>query len=253
MFDLTAKVAVVTGSARGLGRALAGGLAESGASVVVCDRDEEGAHRAVEELSRAGHRAIAHGVDVADPASGSKLIDGAVRAFGRVDVWVSNAAVDAPEPVLEVTRANWERVLAVNLSGAFYGAQLAARRMVAQGSGGSIINISSIAATSGIRNLAAYSAAKAGLNQLTRVMALELAASKIRVNAVAPGYLENVMEGAAAEHADPAMDAQIRAFTPLGRRARLSEIVGPVVFLASDASSYITGAVLCVDGGYSAI
>ena len=253
MRPLDGKVAVVTGSARGLGRALANGLAESGASVVVCDRNEEGARRVADDLIATGHSAVGQGVDVAEAVGCRGLVECAVRSFGRLDIWVNNAAIDAIEPFLEVTAANWERVLAVNLTGAFHASQEAARHMVAQGSGGSIINITSIAATVGIRNLAAYSVAKAGLNQLTRVMALELAPSHIRVNAVAPGYLENVMEGADAEHADPVKEAQISTFTPLARRAQLSEIVAPVVFLASDAASYVTGSVLFVDGGYTAI
>jgi NAD(P)-dependent dehydrogenase (short-subunit alcohol dehydrogenase family) len=253
MFTLTGRVAVITGSARGLGRALAKGFAESGASVVVCDRNESGARQVVEELVTAGHRGVAEAVDVASTQSCQELVQSAVRSFGRLDVWVNNAAVDVIGPVLQLSPADWDHVLAVNLTGAFHASQQAARQMVTQGTGGSIINITSIAATVGIHGLAAYSAAKAGLNQLTRVMALELAPSGIRVNAVAPGYLENVMEGAEAEHADPAKEGHIRTFTPLSRRARLSEVVGPVLFLASDAASYVTGTVLFVDGGYSAV
>jgi NAD(P)-dependent dehydrogenase (short-subunit alcohol dehydrogenase family) len=132
-----------------------------------------------------------------------------------------------------------------------YCSQEAARIMAAAG-GGSIVNISSIAAAVAIRNLAAYSAAKAGLNQLTRVMALEWAPRGIRVNAIAPGYLDNIMPGAKDEHADSEREAEIRSGAMLGRRARLDEVIGPVVFLASAASSYVTGTVLYVDGGWTA-
>ena len=143
-------------------------------------------------------------------------------------------------------------MLGVDLSGVLHVSQAAVRQMLSQGRGGSIINISSIASTVGIPGLGSYSAAKGGVNQLTRVMAVELAPHGIRVNAVAPGYLENVMQGAAAEHANPETERRIRARTPLGRRARLEELVGPVVFLASEAASYVTGALLYVDGGYTA-
>jgi NAD(P)-dependent dehydrogenase (short-subunit alcohol dehydrogenase family) len=130
--------------------------------------------------------------------------------------------------------------------------QAAVRLWLGKATGGSIINISSIASLVGIPRLGAYSAAKGGVNQLTRVMAVELAAAGIRVNAVAPGYLENVMQGAAVEHADPETERRIRARTPMGRRARLEELIGPVVFLASDAVSYVTGTIVVVDGGYTA-
>jgi NAD(P)-dependent dehydrogenase (short-subunit alcohol dehydrogenase family) len=176
----------------------------------------------------------------------------ATSQFGRVDVLVNNAAVDVLEPIGGISEAGWTHVLGVDLSGVLHASQAAARQMLAQGSGGSIINISSIASTIGIPGLGSYSAAKGGVNQLTRVMAVELASQGIRVNAVAPGYLENVMQGAAAEHASPETERRIQARTPLGRRARLQELVGPVVFLASDAASYVTGAVLFVDGGYTA-
>jgi NAD(P)-dependent dehydrogenase (short-subunit alcohol dehydrogenase family) len=251
-FRLDGRVAIVTGGARGLGSVLAHGLAGAGATVVVSDRDLSGAERVAAELAGAGHRALAVGVDIAQRPSCEGLLRSTVDAFGRVDILVNNAAIDVIEPVLSVAPADWSRILEVNLSGAFHCAQLAARQMVAGGRGGTVINISSVAGAIGISQLAAYGAAKAGLNQLTRVLAVELAPYQIRVNAIAPGYLENVMAGAEAVHADPEKEAAIRRRTPLGRRARLEELVGPVVFLASDAASYVTGTVLAVDGGYSA-
>jgi NAD(P)-dependent dehydrogenase (short-subunit alcohol dehydrogenase family) len=249
LFDLTGRVAVVTGAGRGLGRALCRGLADAGASVVACDVNEEAA-RQTADLT--GHGVRGRRCDVTRPDEIDALLSELAAGAGGPDVWVNNAGFDIIEPALSATLSNWNRILDVNLTGAFLGAQRAARLMVPRGSG-SIINITSLAASAGIRNLAAYSAAKAGLAQLTRVMALELAPAGVRVNAIAPGYLENVMVGAEAEHANPEKEAQIRLFTPLGRRARLEELVGPVIFLASDAASYVTGATLAVDGGYTAI
>ncbi len=252
LFSLSNRVAIVTGAARGLGQALAHGLADAGARVVLGDLNEEGARQTAERIAAGGGQAVATHVDVADPDSCEALVRFAVAAYGRVDVLVNNAGIDIIEPVGEVTAEAWARVIDVDLRGVLNASQSAVRQMLAQDGGGSIVSISSIAAIVGIPGLASYSAAKGGVNLLTKVMAVELAPKGIRVNAVAPGYLENIMEGAKAEHANPATEIRIRARTPLGRRARLSELVGPVVFLASDAASYVTGTVLPVDGGYTA-
>ena len=252
MFRLDNRIAIVTGAARGLGRALAHGLAGAGASVVVADKDLAGAGHVGAELAGLGYPVLAVHVDIARRQSCEELMVRTVDQFGRVDVLVNNAAIDVIEPALIASAEDWSRIVDVNLTGAFNCSQLAARQMVSANTAGSIISISSIAGLIGIPHLAAYGAAKGGLNQLTRVLAVELAPHGIRVNAVAPGYLENVMAGADAVHADPKKEAAIRHRTPLGRRARLQELVGPVVFLASDAASFVTGAVLAVDGGYSA-
>ncbi|HWZ59263.1 MAG TPA: glucose 1-dehydrogenase [Gemmatimonadaceae bacterium] len=253
LFSLAGRTAIVTGSGRGLGRTLAHGLAAAGARVVVADRSIESAHVVAAEVTAAGGQAAGTFVDITDRASCTALIAFTTRTFGRLDILVNNAAIDVIEPFTRVAPDNWRQIIDVDLTGAFNCSQLAVAHLLEQGTGGSIINITSLAATAAIHNLAAYSAAKAGLTQLTRVMALELAPHAIRVNAIAPGYLENVMAGADAEHRNPAKEHHIRAFTPLGRRARLTELVGPVTFLASNASSYVTGATLAVDGGYTAI
>jgi NAD(P)-dependent dehydrogenase (short-subunit alcohol dehydrogenase family) len=252
IFSLANRVAVVTGAARGLGQALAQGLADAGARVVLGDLNTEGARQAAEGIRAAGGQAAGTHVDVADPESCEALVRFAVAEYGRVDVLVNNAGIDIIEPVGEVSAEAWQRVIDVDARGVLNASQSAIRQMLAQGGGGAIVSISSIAAFVGIPGLAAYSAAKGGVNLLTKVMAVELAPKGIRVNAIAPGYLENIMEGARAEHANPATEVRIRARTPLGRRARLSELVGPVIFLASDAASYVTGTVLLVDGGYTA-
>jgi NAD(P)-dependent dehydrogenase (short-subunit alcohol dehydrogenase family) len=253
LFDLSQKVAIVTGSGRGLGKAMAIGLATFGAKVVVCDRDRETTDETVKAIESTGGAAAATFVDITSRQSCQDLIQFTVQQFGKIDVLVNNAGIDIIKPAIELTESEWDQILDVDLKGHFTCSQLAALQMMQQGTGGSIINISSLASTVGMRGLVAYCAAKGGINQLTRVMALEWAAQNIRVNAIAPGYLENIMQGASAEHDNPEKQQQIITFTPMARRGRLEEFVGPVVFLASDASSYVTGAVLAVDGGYTAV
>jgi len=252
LFDLSGRVAVVTGSGRGLGRAIARGLAGAGASVVICSRTASEAEETAAELAAAGHAAVATTVDTAERASCERLIEFAVTTFGRLDVLVNNAGIDIIKPVEEVTAEEYQKIIDINLSGYFHCSQFAGRHMLEHG-GGSIINNSSIASVAGIRGLVAYSAAKGGVNMLTRVMAAEWATRGVRVNAIAPGYFDNIMRDAGTEHARPEKQEQVRRFTPMERRGRPDELVGPVLFLASDASSYVTGNILFVDGGYTAI
>jgi NAD(P)-dependent dehydrogenase (short-subunit alcohol dehydrogenase family) len=250
LFDLRDRVAIVTGSGRGLGKSMAAGLADAGASVVVCARHADEVEEAAAAINAAGGSAFPAQVDTSDRDSCRQLVETTVKALGRVDILVNNAGIDIIEPAEDVGEADWETVININLSGYFHCSQFAARQMLQQGSGGSIINNSSAV---GIRGLTAYSAAKGGVNQLTRVMAVEWATRGIRVNAIAPGYFDNVMRDATDTHADPEKQRQVIEFTPMARRGRAEELVGPVVFLASDASSYVTGAVLFVDGGYTAM
>ncbi len=251
-FDLNDRVIVVTGSGRGLGRAIAVGLGQMGARVVVCSRTLTEAEGTAGEIVADGGQAIALRLDTTDRPGVQALIGRTVQHFGGLHVMVNNAGIDIIEPAEEVTEDAWDTVLDINLKGYFNCSQMAARHMIAQGTGGSIINNSSIAGGVGIAGLSAYAAAKGGVDQLTRVQAVEWAKHNIRVNAFAPGYFENVMSGATDEHARPEKRAQVLQFTPMGRRGRPEELVGPVAFFASEASSYVTGAVLYVDGGYTA-
>jgi NAD(P)-dependent dehydrogenase (short-subunit alcohol dehydrogenase family) len=252
LFDLTGKVVIVTGSGRGLGKAIALGVAEYGATVVTCSRTLAEAEAAANEITAAGGVASAVRVDTGNRASCQALIDTAVAQHGRIDVLVNNAGIDIIEPAEDVEEEAWDQILNINLKGYFNCSQFAARQMLKQGTGGSIANNSSIAGEVGIKGLTAYAAAKGGVNQMTRTMAVEWAPKGIRVNAFSPGYFENIMSGATDEHARPEKRAQVLQYTPMGRRGLPNELVGPVVFFASDASSYVTGAVLLIDGGYTA-
>jgi NAD(P)-dependent dehydrogenase (short-subunit alcohol dehydrogenase family) len=252
LFDLSNQVAIVTGSGRGLGAAIAGGLAGAGASVMVCSRTKAEVDRLAADIVRSGGKAAATVVDTRDRESCQRLMDETVVRFGRIDILVNNAGIDVITPAEDVTDEGWEQVIDTDLKGYFLCSQLAARQMLTQGTGGSIINNSSICSMIGVHGLTIYSAAKGGVNQLTRVMAVEWAPRGIRVNAVAPGYFENVMQGATDEHARSEKQKQVITFTPMARRGRPEELIGPVIFLASKASSYVTGAVLTVDGGYTA-
>lgn len=251
LFHLSDKVIIVTGSGRGLGKTMAAGLATFGAKVVICDLALEAAQQTAQAIQMADGKAMATAVDITSKQSCEDLLQFTLETYGRVDVLVNNAAIDIIKPFEQVTESDWDKILDVDLKGHFLCSQIVAKQLIKQDAGGSMINISSIASVAGIHGLAPYSAAKAGLNQLTRSMAVELAKYNIRVNAIAPGYFENIMVGATQEHAQAAKQKQIELLTPMGRRGKPEELVGAVIFLASEASSYITGIVLYVDGGYT--
>jgi NAD(P)-dependent dehydrogenase (short-subunit alcohol dehydrogenase family) len=252
LFDLTGTTAVVTGSSRGIGLAIARTLLSQGAAVVVNGYTEDETRQAREKLlsEYPGRVAWLDG-DVSDPAVAQQLVNEAIGTFGRLDHLVCNAGIDIIKPAVEYAPDEWDRILAVNLRGAFLPAQAAARHWIAEGRRGSVTMTSSIAGQVGIPTLAPYAASKGGINQLVRTLAAEWASHGIRVNAVAPGYVANIMDSVTA-HDDPASDQRINTFTPLGRRATVDEIAAPYVFLASPAAAYVTGAVVPVDGGYTA-
>ncbi|GIJ50687.1 oxidoreductase [Virgisporangium aliadipatigenens] len=253
LFDLSATAAVVTGSSRGIGLAVARTLLGQGARVLVNGYDRAETERAAERLRAGAEPArVAHlAGDVADESVARQLVERALEAFGRLDHVVCNAGIDIIKPAVEYRPDEWDRILAVNLRGAFLPAQAAARHWIGGGGGGSITMTSSIAGQVGIPTLAPYAASKGGVNQLVRTLAAEWAPHGIRVNAVAPGYVANIMDSVTA-HDDPASDRRIGVFTPLGRRATVDEIAAPYAFLASPAAAYVTGSILAVDGGYTA-
>jgi NAD(P)-dependent dehydrogenase (short-subunit alcohol dehydrogenase family) len=250
LFDLTGRRAIVTGAGRGLGRAIAVGLAQFGADVAIVSRTRAQLEESAAEMARSGREVLVLPADVSKKSDVERVVRQVAEKWGRLDILVNNAGVDAAQPSLDYKEEDWDFVLDVNLKGYFLFAQAAGRVMIDQRRG-SIVNNSSICGDVAIKNILAYNVSKGGVNMLTRTLAVEWAPYNIRVNAIAPAYMEAFMPGAKSEH-DETKEQSIRELTPLGRRGKPEELVGPVVFLASDASSYVTGEVLMVDGGWTA-
>lgn len=247
LFRLDGRCALVTGASRGLGRHFALTLARAGASVVVAARREEPLQEAVAEVAAAGGRAIAVRLDVTDPASVAGAFREAETRCGPVAIVVNNAGLAVMKPLLDQEEADWDQVVDTNLKGAWLVAQEAAGRMVARGEGGTIVNIASILGIRPAGMIPAYCASKAGLLQLTRAMALELARHGIRVNALAPGYVETAINR---DFFESEAGKRLIRRIPQGHLGRLDDLDGPLLLLASDASRHMTGSVLTVDGGH---
>ncbi|PKB78401.1 MAG: hypothetical protein BZY88_18725 [SAR202 cluster bacterium Io17-Chloro-G9] len=252
-FNLEGHVALVTGSARGIGRALAVGLAQAGANVAVSDLPDmlEEAESVREEIRSSGRESAAYPLNVLDLASIKESIGQVVQDFGRLDILVSNAGIRVRKPSLDVTEADWDAVIDTNLKGAFFCAQAAARPMIDQG-GGRIINIASQLAVVALEDRAAYCASKGGVANLTRVLALEWARYGITVNAIGPGPTETPGMLAADPRTPGQVEQDIEAHMPLGRRMQPEELVGAAVYLASPSAGATTGHLLIVDGGWTA-
>jgi NAD(P)-dependent dehydrogenase (short-subunit alcohol dehydrogenase family) len=242
------KKAVITGAGRGIGRQIALRFAAEGAHVIIADISVEDAHSAAAEIVAGGGKAAALQVDVGDAASVQRMIEGASALFGPLDVLVNNAGVGLNKPFLTTTQAEWDNNIRVNLTGTFLCAQAAARVMVAHG-GGSIVNISSISGQRGGIGRSAYGASKGGVIALTKIMAVELAPLKVRVNTVAPGPVDTAQSRGT--HT-PATRAAYLDRIPQHRYGNADEIASGVVFLAADDASFVTGCVLNVDGGFNA-
>jgi gluconate 5-dehydrogenase len=252
LFDLSGRVALVTGAGSGLGAVFAEALAEAGAAVVCVGRRMERVQATADGLEQRGARSLAISADVSDEAAVMGMVQQAVARFGQLDILVNNAGTVVAGPPETISLADWQRVVDVNLTGVFLCAREAAKAMIAAGSGGRIINIASIlgAVASEPVPAAAYAATKGAVVNLTRDLAVHWAPQRILVNAIGPAYFSSEMtEGILAL---PEMRREIELRTPLRRIGRPEELKGPVVFLASDASSYITGQTLFVDGGWTA-
>jgi len=246
IFDLTGKVALVTGASSGLGVRFAEVLAANGADVVLVARraDRLGAVKA--NIDNSGGRAVAVEADVRDRAAMQRTFDAAEKAFGTVTILINNAGVVHSARAIEVVEEDWRRVLATNLDAVFYWAQEGARRMLAAGKGGAIINIASVLGISPDNGVVGYATAKAGVIQLTKALAIELAFKGIRVNAIAPGWIvTEINRDYLASERGSAMKRQI----PMGRFGEPSDLDGPLLLLASDAGRYMTGATIVADGG----
>ncbi len=250
LFRLDGQVAVVTGGSSGLGRAMALGLARHGARVVVSGRDEARCRAVAAEITAAGGEAEPVVADVAAYAGCQALMAAALRRFGQIDVLVTSAGVVQSVPATEMSPEEWLRVINTDLNGVFWCCQAAGRHMV-ELRRGSIINIASISGLYGFRDQAAYCAAKGGVVLLTKALAVEWAPRGVRVNCIAPTWFYTPMSAGTLD--DPAQRAQKLEQIPLGRVGEEGDIVGPVVFLASSAASYVTGHILAVDGGKTAL
>jgi glucose 1-dehydrogenase len=246
--QLRDKAAIVTGGAQGIGAAICRRFAAAGAAVLVVDQQAEAGAAVAADIRAAGGRALFARCDVANAEDLARIVPAAVEAFGDLSVCVNCAGVARVTDFLTLERAEFERVLAINLTAPFQLGQASARRMVAQGRGGAIVHVSSVSALLANPGQTAYCASKAGLGGLTREMAVSLAPFGIRVNALAPGP---TLTGMAADH--PQYLAPILARTPLGRFASPEEMAAAALFLASDDASFMTGETMVVDGGRCAL
>jgi len=244
------RVAVVTGGANGIGEAYAVGTAKEGARVVIADLDQEAGERVIQEIKKAGGEGIFIRTDVSQKEEVEKMVAETIKAYGKLDIMVNNAGILFTAPVEETTEEMWDKLFAVNVKGLFFCAQAAAREMKKQKKG-KIINISSIAAIGGQAGLCAYSSTKGAVLPITRVFALELASYNIQVNAILPGTTDTGMAKAAM--ADPEWTRQITAGIPMGRLGKTQDLLGAVLYFASDDSNYCTGQTLIVDGGFSMV
>jgi gluconate 5-dehydrogenase len=251
LFDLTGRTALVTGSVRGIGYALAEGLAAEGARVIVNSRQQAAVDEAVGKLQAKGHQAHGKAFDVADEAAVIAAFAELDRDGINVDILVNNAGIQFRKPMVELELKDWQRVIDTNLTSAFIVGKEAAKRMITRGRGGKIINIGSLTSEAGRATVAPYTAAKGGIKMLSRAMAAEWAQFDIQANSIGPGYILTEMNEALINNVE--FDAWVKSSNPAGRWGKPEELVGTAVYLASSASSYVNGQIIYVDGGWLSV
>ncbi|NDL62161.1 SDR family oxidoreductase [Acerihabitans arboris] len=251
LFDLTGKTALVTGSARGLGYCYAEGLAAAGASVVLNDIRAELLDESVQKLRAKGYQAHGVAFDVTDEDAVESAFAALQQQGLPVDILINNAGIQYRKPMVELELEQWQRVIDTNLTSAFIVARAAAKRMIARGNGGKIINIGSLTSQAARPTVAPYTAAKGGIKMLTCAMAAEWAEFNIQTNAIGPGYILTDMNTALIDNKD--FDAWVKASNPSKRWGKPEELIGTAVFLSSTASDYINGQIIYVDGGWLAV
>jgi 2-deoxy-D-gluconate 3-dehydrogenase len=247
-FRLDGKVALVTGAAKGLGQAMATGLAEAGADICAIDRNDS--TETCEIVQKLGKKCLVLTTDLADRIAIADIVPGVLDHFGHLDILVNNAGIIRRAPFTEFSEKDWDEVIDINLSAIFFLSQSVARVFIKQGKGGKMINVASMLSFQGGILVPSYTAAKSGVMGLTRLMANELASHNINVNAIAPGYMAT--ENTAALRADPARNKAILERIPAGRWGQPDDLQGIVVFLASEASAYMNGYTVAMDGGWLA-
>ena len=251
LFDLTGRTALITGSARGLGYAFAQGLAEAGAKVIVNARNAEQVEQAVARLRAKGHNAQALPFDVTDEAAVNAAFEALDQQGVDIDILINNAGIQHRMPMVDLELKDWQRVIDTNLTSAFIVGKQAAKRMIARGRGGKLINIGSLTSEAARATVAPYTAAKGGIKMLSRAMAAEWAQFGIQVNSIGPGYIQTDMNTALINN--PEFDAWVKASNPAKRWGQPEELIGTAVFLASRASDYVNGQIIYVDGGWLSV
>jgi NAD(P)-dependent dehydrogenase (short-subunit alcohol dehydrogenase family) len=249
LFDLSRRVAVVTGGATGLGREIALGFAAAGADVVASSRRKQHVDVVATEIEKLGRRTLRITSDVLDRLSIQRLHDAVIAEFGKVDILVNGAGMTKKVPTLEVSESDWSKIIETNLTGTMRTCQIFGRTM-AKARYGRIINIASLTAFRGFYHVAAYSASKSAVASLTKTLAIELAESGVNVNAIAPGVFPTEMSLPLVKGTPRGAELLMR--TPMHRFGKPCEVVGPTIFLASEAAAFVTGEVIAVDGGYLA-
>ena len=248
-FDLTGKVAMVTGAGRGIGYHIALALAKYGADLVVCSRTVSELEKVGKEIEKLGRRVLIKRIDVRKISEIHSLVEESIRAFDHIDILVNNAGINIPQWAVDVTEEAWDNIMDINLKGLFFVAQAVGKVMIQQKKG-KIINVSSQAGSVGLLRRAAYCTSKGGVNLLTKVLAIEWAPHNIKVNAIAPTFIETPMTQPMFQ--DKSFRDYVLGNISLGRLGKPEDVVGAVIYLASEASDLVTGHVLLIDGGWTA-